>query len=199
VSSAIRAIVMPSPVPGAAGAAVAPAVGAVGPGDPRGPVSLEMAPLPRARHAGSIADVGEPIPLTWIVRSGVVIGVVIVVAIGLAIATHCRGSEPAKPLPGASAGSASRSEVPARTLAGSGSSAGKPADRDAALGVAIHDLELGKTCADRRAAVGRLATLRDPRAVPPLKRALAKAGPGDDGNGCLKADAERAVRELGAK
>ena len=50
--------------------------------------------MPRGARAVSLADVTEPIPLTWIVRSGVVIGLVIIAAIGLAIGAHCRGAEP---------------------------------------------------------------------------------------------------------
>jgi hypothetical protein len=202
VSSAIRAIVMPSPVPGSVGAASAAGALPVAP-EPSSAVSavsavsLDRAPLPRGRRVGSLADVGEPIPLTWIVRSGVVIGVVIVLAIGLAIATHCRGSEP-KPRPAASMGSGGSGAPAASTThaaSGSGSSAAKP-DRDAQLGAAIRALEGGKTCADRRAGVARLVELRDPRAVASLKRAIARTGSGDDGNACLKADGERAIREL---
>jgi serine/threonine-protein kinase len=59
-------------------------------------LSLEMAQLPRAVRAVSLADVADPIPLTWIVRSGVVIGLVIIAAIALAIGAHCRGTERAK-------------------------------------------------------------------------------------------------------
>jgi len=57
-------------------------------------LSVEMAQLPRAVRAVSLGEIGEPIPLTWIVRSGVVIGLGIIAAIALAIGAHCRGSEP---------------------------------------------------------------------------------------------------------
>jgi len=60
---------------------------------------IEVAPLPLGSRAGSLADVSEPIPLTWIIRSGVVIGLVIVGAIVLAIAAHCGGSESTSSLP----------------------------------------------------------------------------------------------------
>jgi hypothetical protein len=58
-------------------------------------VSVEMAQLPRAARAVSFADVGDPIPLTWIVRSGVVIGAVLIGAIALSIGAHCRGDDSA--------------------------------------------------------------------------------------------------------
>jgi Protein kinase domain len=97
----------PAPVP-RTGPVVAPGTGpVVAPGT--GPVAaprpmtsgplpaaaevIEVAPLPLGRRAVSLADVSEPIPLTWIIRSGVVIGLVIVGAIVLAIAAHCGGSE----------------------------------------------------------------------------------------------------------
>jgi serine/threonine-protein kinase len=73
-----------TPMPGAAGS-------------PAAPGSRELAPLPRAARAVALADAAEPIPLSWIVRSGVVIGLVIVVAIALAIAARCTASEPAPP------------------------------------------------------------------------------------------------------
>ena len=165
------------------------------------PVSLELAPVPRTIRAVSLGDAGEPIPLTWIVRSGAVIGLVIIAAIALAIAAHCGGSEPArkpsaKIAPRAPPPAAPRPAVP---------SAADPATsaRDPQLKALVHDLELGKTCAERKAAIGKLVELRDPRAIPPLKRARLRMtggapGSGDDSdNACLKADAERAIKELG--
>jgi serine/threonine-protein kinase len=86
-----------TPLPGAARSPVAPG-------------SRELAPLPRAIRAVSLGDVSEPIPLSWIVRSGVVIGLVIVVAIALAIAARCTASEPSTP---ASAGPITKSGAPA--------------------------------------------------------------------------------------
>jgi hypothetical protein len=62
----------------------------------------------------SLADVTEPIPLTWIVRSGVVIGLVIIAAIALAIGAHCRGAEPGAK----SAASGPPAESPSRVESG---------------------------------------------------------------------------------
>jgi hypothetical protein len=53
-----------------------------------------MASLPRAARVVTLAERGEPIPLTWIVRSGVLMGVMIIAAIALAVASHCIGSAP---------------------------------------------------------------------------------------------------------
>jgi serine/threonine-protein kinase len=54
-------------------------------------VSVEMAQLPRTARPVSLADVGEPIPLSWIERSGMVIALLIIAAMALAIVAHCRG------------------------------------------------------------------------------------------------------------
>jgi serine/threonine-protein kinase len=71
------------------------------PGAARSPVagrpSGAPSPLPSAARAVSLADVSEPIPLSWIVRSGLVIGLVIFVAIALAIAARCTASGPSPP------------------------------------------------------------------------------------------------------
>ncbi len=70
------------------------------------------------------------------------------------------------------------------------------------LKAALHDLTSGKTCADRKAAVARLADLGDPAAIPALKKARYRMrggmfGVGDSNtNACLKADAEAAIDKL---
>jgi hypothetical protein len=242
----------PVQVSGMAFATPLPATTDALPAAPATPVSLEMAPLPRAMRAGSLADASEPIPLSWIVRSGVVVGLVIVGAIVLAIATHCTGSEPAprarssavsppapassapppavpppaprtkppaaQPPPSSAAGTAGGSAqdrvpgaadptrgamAPATAVAPAAATgrpapgAAKPLDRDAQLKLGLHDLEQGKTCADRRASISKLVELHDARALPPLRRARVRTGARDESNACLKADAERAIKELG--
>jgi hypothetical protein len=74
----------------------------------------------------------------------------------------------------------------------------KPADHEAQLTALVHDLELGKTCTERKAAIAKLVELHDAHVVPALRRARLRAGgaPSND-NGCLKADAEHAIKELG--
>jgi len=94
--------------------AATPVPGATGPR----PGARDLAPLPRAARAVALGDASEPIPLSWIVRSGVVIGFVIVVAIGLAIAARCTASEPSPP---ASAAPATGSPPPEGAAPATGS------------------------------------------------------------------------------
>jgi len=78
-----------------------------------------------------------------------------------------------------------------------------PIDRENAYKAALLDLQNGKTCDDRRAAVVRLRNLGDPRAIAPLKKARRRMrggilGIGDSNtNSCLKKDAEAAIVALG--
>ena len=58
----------------------------------------------------------------------------------------------------------------------------------------LHELEAGKTCAERKMSIGKLVELHDTRAIAPLKAAHARVSVN---NTCLKADAERAIKELG--
>jgi serine/threonine-protein kinase len=82
------------------------------------PLPAAVVALPRAARSVSLADVTEPIPLTWIVRSGVVIGLVIIAAIALAIGAHCRGGgEPA---------ARSAASAPAAQPSGKPAGSGKP-------------------------------------------------------------------------
>ena len=97
--------------------------------------------------------------------------------------------------------------VIAAIAAGSGSGGASrmlsPVDREAQLKAAIHDLEHGKTCDDRRQAVLTLRALGDPAAIPALKRARYRMrggvlGIGDKNtNGCLTDDAADAIEALG--
>ncbi len=84
-----------------------------------------------------------------------------------------------------------------------GTTTGSGPTADEAFAAAVHDLEKGKTCPERKAAVARLRALHDPRAIPRLKRARYRMrggllGVGDSNtNKCLKADAEAAMAALG--
>jgi serine/threonine protein kinase len=77
------------------------------------------------------------------------------------------------------------------------------ADRETRLKAALHDLEHGETCADRKTAIPTLVQLRDERAIPVLKKARRRMrggvlGIGDSNtNACLKSDAESAITALG--
>jgi serine/threonine-protein kinase len=78
-----------------------------------------------------------------------------------------------------------------------------PQQRETMLKAALHDLETGKTCADRKAAIPTLVQLGDPSAIPALKKARHRMrggvlGIGDSNtNACLKSDAETAIQALG--
>ena len=67
-------------------------------------------------------------------------------------------------------------------------------NRSIALKAALHDLEHGRTCAARKAAVKQLRELGDRRAIPHLRTARDRRG--RNGNACLKADAARAITLL---
>jgi len=75
-------------------------------------------------------------------------------------------------------------------------------DRAALLRAALRDLQGGRTCAARRAAVGRLRALGDPAAIPALRRARHRMEGGflglgeKNANACLRADADAAIAEL---
>ena len=90
-------------------------------------VSVEMGQLPRAARAMTFVDTTEPIPLTWIVRSGVVIAAVMIGAIALAIGAHCRGAASA-------AHEAAGSGSAAHETAGSGSAVHGTAGSGSAVG-----------------------------------------------------------------
>ena len=81
-----------------------------------------------------------------------------------------------------------------------GGKRGKPAvtadEREAAVKKWTAQLEDGKTCPDRRAAIAELDKLGDKKAIPALEKARARKGDGDDGNGCLVRDAEQALDKL---
>jgi len=78
-------------------------------------------------------------------------------------------------------------------------------DRDVKMKALLHDLEAGKTCAERRQAVLELQELGDPRAIPDLKKWRHRyyggiVGIGEsDANACLTKDADAAIKALGGK
>ncbi|HSK02911.1 MAG TPA: hypothetical protein VK932_16785, partial [Kofleriaceae bacterium] len=76
------------------------------------------------------------------------------------------------------------------------------AERELKLKALIHDLQNGKTCAARKAAIAPLVALGDPRAIEPLRAARHRmqggvAGVGADNvNACLTREAEAAIKAL---
>jgi serine/threonine-protein kinase len=82
---------------------------------------------------------------------------------------------------------------------------GAPVDNATLLKAALHDLESGKTCADRKAAIPTLERIGGEEAIDALRHARYRMrggvlGIGDSNtNACLKGDAERAIENLGGK
>jgi eukaryotic-like serine/threonine-protein kinase len=161
------------------------------PGSLPSPVSAAMptatlpvaADLSRPTRAGSLADVSDPIPRRWIRMGGIVLAVAVALALVL-IASSGDGDAP----------TGSASIVPMPVLG----------DQETLRKAALHDLQSGKTCADRRSAISRLKVLGpDKRTIDALRRARYRMrggvlGVGDDNtNACLKADAEEAIEDLG--
>jgi hypothetical protein len=76
-------------------------------------------------------------------------------------------------------------------------------DHETRLKAALHDLETGKTCADRKAAIPTLVELGDKAAIPALRHARYRGSGGllgigeSNANACLKLDAEKAIESLG--
>ena len=146
--------------------------------------------LDRQKRAVSLADVNlPPLPKRWYMIAGIVVAVGIVVAIILAIAS---GDEtPAK-----------KKNAPKSTAPVVLPSPIKTIDKDKELKALLHDLQMGKSCAERKTAIPKLVELDDPRAIEPLKRARYRMvggvlGIGDsNANHCLKADAEAAIKAL---
>jgi hypothetical protein len=122
-----------------------------------------------------------PIPKHWLKIGVVIFAVAIVVAVALAFGRH-HGDDAGAPL-----------------------SSSAPLDRDTRLKAALHDLEAGATCAERKAAVAQLVDLDDERAIPALKKARYRMTGGllgigsSNSNSCLKADADAAIKALSDK
>jgi hypothetical protein len=76
------------------------------------------------------------------------------------------------------------------------------ADNATRLKAALHDLETGKTCADRKTAVPTLVEIGGDEAIKALKRARYRGRGGvlgigeSNANACLKTDAELAIQKL---
>jgi serine/threonine protein kinase len=162
------------------------------------PASSAQAPptvvdLPVATRAVSLAEVG-PVPRRWFVVGAIVIAALIILAIILAIAL--RGGKSATPDP---APAPAGKPPPARA-------ATVPRDDDqqrkVRLNALLYELERGKDCTVRRAAIPRIVELGDPSAIPALKAARYRMrggvlGIGDENtNWCLTKDADAAIKKL---
>ena len=180
--------------------------------------------LPVATRAISLAE-AAPIPRNWIKLGAIIVAILAVLAIALALGSRGATSEVRPPAPAAPAAktvahppSATVTKPAPRPAPAPATPAPPPAqpavvvelpapaasDADLQLKAALHDLDTGKTCLERKSAVAALLALGDTRAIKPLKAARFRMRGGVLGfnkrndNACLKADAEAAIKKLAA-
>lgn len=148
------------------------------------PTTSTSGPVVAPTRKTSIAD-AAPLP-----RKYVVIAVLIVLA-AIATALYVASSHSTKGGSAATVGA----QVPVP-------GAESTVDKETRFKAALHDLEAGKTCADRKAAIPVLVELGDARAVPDLRRARYRGTGGvlgigeSNANQCLKTEAEKAIQTL---
>jgi serine/threonine-protein kinase len=156
------------------------------------------ASLPPPAHPITLAT-APALPRNWIRIGMIVVAIASVIAIIAALARGGGDSDApsSKPTPGSSApppDPGPQMRMPMGDLT---------ADKDTKLKALLHDLDTGKTCADRKQAIAGLVELGDDRAIKPLKAARYRMRGGvlgfnqSNANFCLKADAEAAVKALG--
>jgi hypothetical protein len=151
--------------------------------------TLPIESLPQAARQVSIHDIKEPLPKKY---KTIGIGILVAAVVGAILLVALGGGDAPK---------AKKQSGP--TVVPVPVPVGMPVDTETVLKAALHDLENGKTCADRKAAIPALVKLGDERAIAPLKKARYRMrggvlGIGDSNtNACLKADAESAIIELG--
>ena len=160
--------------------------------DHSGPYARAMTPLPLPTASAMHALPKRKLSIGWIVAAILTVGVI------AAIAAGGRGSS--SPSSGsAPAGGVVPVPMPMPSVMPSAD------DKELKLKAALHDLESGATCADRKEAVAVLRDLGDPRAIPALKKARYRGRGGVLGigesntNACLAADAKAAITALGGK
>jgi len=165
-------------------------------------------PMPFAAKSTTQVGDDEPLPRKWLVLVGIVVFAAIVIAIVLKVSGKNAMAPAAKPddkhdvdkKDKHHAQAPSEDDNAPRTPA---SPIEATIDRDTAFKAALLDLQDGKTCTDRKAAIAKLVALGDPRAIEPLKRARYRMrggvlGFGDsNSNACLKTDADDAIKALG--
>jgi serine/threonine-protein kinase len=156
------------------------------PAAPTAPVppssSAPTVDLEVAQRAVSLHDINlPPLPKRWYIVGGIVLGVGILIAIIVASASGGDSVTATPPI-----------TMPVPTI-----------DRETELKALLHDLQTGKTCADRKEAIAKLVMLGDERAIEPLRKARYRMVGGllgfgqDNANHCLKSAAEDAIKALG--
>jgi serine/threonine-protein kinase len=140
--------------------------------------------LPKPARTVSVADIAEKEPLPS--KYNKIAAAMILAAIGVGVFLFVRGDKK----------DSGGSNKPIPSLGNPG------VDNETRLKAALHDLETGKTCADRKAAIPTLVEIGDDRAIPSLKKARYRMrggllGVGDSNtNACLKQDAEMAIQAI---
>jgi hypothetical protein len=140
--------------------------------------------LPKSARTVSVADIAEKEPLPS--KYNKIAAAMILAAVAIGVFLFVRGDKKDS--------GESPKNIP--TLGNPG------VDNETRLKAALHDLESGKTCADRKAAIPTLVEIGDERAIPSLKKARYRMrggllGVGDSNtNACLKQDAEMAIQAI---
>jgi serine/threonine-protein kinase len=140
--------------------------------------------IPQQRRATSIVDTSEPLPKAVKLAALVIVALAIVGAAYFMFGRKTGNKTSIVTVPVA---------VPSAI------------DKETMLKAALHDLETGKTCADRKSAIPTILKVGDPKAIPALKKARYRMrggvlGIGDNNtNACLKTDAETAIQALGGE
>ncbi len=172
------------------------------------PINDQTIVTPPPQRAVSLAE-APPLPRSWSKIAVVVVLLAIIAALALKVITTDENAAPSQPTKSTSTPKATKpASEPAKTVA-------RPAQPDPApppilplndsaeLKSLLQALEKGKTCTDRKKAVGGLLALGDKDAVPALKKARYRMRGGllgigsSNANHCLKADAEAAITALG--
>lgn len=139
-----------------------------------------MGQMPQAAQRISLADIKEPLPQKYKV-------IAILIVLGSMLAAIYFFTRPT----GEKGKTTQIISVPT-------------ADNETRLKAALHDLETGKTCADRKTAIPTLVDIGDDRAIAALKRARFRGRGGvlgigeSNANACLKTEAELAIQKLQA-
>jgi serine/threonine protein kinase len=184
-----------------------------------------VTPMPFSAKSTTQVGDDEPLPRKWLVLVGVVVFAAIVIAIVLKLSgkNAMAPAQPPKPddkhddrhdRDKKDKHHGDRAERPDSDRAEDEDEGPRPPspppspieatlDRDTAFKAALLDLQDGKTCTDRKAAIPKLVALGDPRAIEPLRRARYRMrggvlGFGDSNtNNCLRTDADEAIKALG--
>ena len=173
--------------------------------------------LPTSTRSISLAD-APPIPTNWLKVGAIIFGAIVVLSILVAVAGRGKDSPAPTPTPTDEPKPAPKADPKPGTAKTVAPPKKEPkeeppppapllppilSDRDAQLKAALHELQSGKTCAARKAAIPKLVDLGDKDAIPALKKARYRGrggllGIGErNANACLRAQAEGAIKSLG--